>query len=105
MAEAKQSVYEAKLRASMIGGVCTIARLRARDAVKRQLRDRGLRISHFSAKEISLLAEEYFAQHPELINEAATQVERLRAEGFLGKRAQSVRNPPRLAPPVCANLV
>ena len=93
MAEATLSVYEAKLRASMIGGVVTIARLRARDVVKRQLRDRGLKVSHFSAKEISLLAEEYFTQHPELINEAATTVERLRVEGYLAKRAQSVRNP------------
>ena len=96
MAQATQSVYEAKLRASMIGGVCTIAHQRARDAVKRQLRDKGLRVSHFSAKEISLLADEYFAQHPELINEAATRVERLRVEGYLGKRAQSVRNLPQI---------
>ncbi len=66
MAEAKLSVYEAKLRASMINGVRTIARRLARDAAKRQLRDRGLKVSHYSAKEISVLAEEYFVQHPEL---------------------------------------
>ena len=99
MAEATLSVYEAKLRASMISGVVTIARMRARNAIKRQLRDRGLKVSHFSAKEISVLAEEYFVQHPELINEAAIVVERLRVEGYLGKRAQAVRNPPRLAAP------
>ena len=104
MAQAKQSVYEAQLRASMIGGVRAIAHRIARDAVKKQLRDKGLRVSHFSAKEIALLAEEYFAQHPELINEAATVVERWRVEGYLGKRAQAVRNPPRLTPPVRANL-
>jgi hypothetical protein len=100
MAEAKLSVYEAQLRTSMISGVCTIAHRLARDVVKSQLRDRGLKVSHYSAKEISSLAEEYFAQHPELINEAATRVERLRVEGYLGKRAQAVRNPPRLVPPV-----
>jgi hypothetical protein len=101
MAEATLSVYEAKLRASMIGGVLTIAHLRARDAVKRELQGRGLKISHFSAKQISILAEEYFAQHgAELLNEAVTTVERLRTMGYLGKRAQAVRNPPRLAPPV-----
>ena len=104
MAEATLSVYEAKLRASMISGVFTIARLRARNAVKKQLRAKGLRVSHFSAKEISILAEEYFAQHPGLINEAATVVERMRVEGHLGKRAQAVCNPPRLTPPVRANL-
>ena len=43
-------------------------------------------------------------QHPGLINEAATVVERWRVEGYLGKRAQAVRNPPRLAPPVRSNL-
>ena len=104
MAQAKRSVYEAQLRASMISGVVTIARLLARDVVERQLRDKGLRVSHFSAKEISILAEEYFAQHPELINEAAIVVERLRVKGYLGKRAQAVRNPPRITPPIRANL-
>ena len=73
MAEATLSVYEAKLRASMINGVRTIARGLARDAAKRRLRDTGLKVSHYSAKEISVLAEEYFARHPELINEAVTR--------------------------------
>ena len=104
MAEAKLSVYEAKLRASMINGVRTIARRLARDAAKRQLRDRGLKVSHYSAKEISLLAEEYFAQHPELINEAVTAVERLRTGGYLGKRAQAVRNPPQLPVPLTQSV-
>ncbi len=89
MAEAPLSVYEAKLRSSMIAGVRTIARQLARDAAKRQLRDRGLKVSHFSAKEISLLTEEHVARHPEFLNEAATSVERWRAEGFFGKKAQS----------------
>jgi hypothetical protein len=104
MAEATLTVYEAALRVRMISGACTIAHRLTRDAVKRQLRDRGLKVGHFSAKEISILAEEYFAQHPELISEAATRVERLRVEGYLGKKAQAVRNPPRLTPPVRANL-
>ena len=87
MAQAKQSVYEAQLRASMIGGVRAIAHRIARDAVKKQLRDKGLRVSHFSAKEIALLAEEYFAQHPELINEAATVVERLAGGRLSGEES------------------
>ena len=101
MAEAPLTVYEVQLRVSMIGGVFTIARMRARNAVKRQLRARGLKVSHYSAKEISVLAEEYFVQHrAALLNEAATRVERLRVEGHLGKRAQAVRNPPRLPAPL-----
>lgn len=51
-----------------------------------------------------MLAEEYLPQHPELINEAATRVERLRVEGYLGKKAQAIRNPPRLPPLRRANL-
>lgn len=46
MTEGKQSLYEAALRVRMISGVRTIARGLARDAVKRQLRDRGLKVSH-----------------------------------------------------------
>ena len=81
--------YEAALRASMIGGVITIAHSRARDAVKRELKGRGLKVSHFSAKQISILAEEYFAEHgAELLPDAITTVERWRAQGYLGKRAQ-----------------
>ena len=100
MTEANLSVYEAKLRASMIGGVVTIAHSRARDVVKRELKGRGLKVSHFSAKQISILADEYFSQNgAELLAEAVTTVERLRTLGYLGKRAQAVRNPPRLPAP------
>jgi hypothetical protein len=92
----------------MIGGVITIAHSRARDAVKRQLRDRGLKPSHFSAKQISILAEEYLAVNgAELLADAVILVERLRAEGYLGKRAQAVRNVPHLPAPMaqrCANV-
>ena len=48
----------------MISGVCILAHERARDAVKRQLRDRGLKVGEFSRRRITLLADEYLAQHP-----------------------------------------
>ena len=97
MAQAKQSVYEAQLRASMIGGVRHDRASGARRRGQETAPGSGLKVSHFSAKEISVLAEEYFAQHgAELLNEAAIVVERLRVEGYLGKRAQAVRNPPQL---------
>ena len=70
--------YEAQLRARMIGGVITIAHSRARDAVKRELKGRGLKVSHFSAKQISLPADEWFTQNAaELLADAVTIVERL----------------------------
>jgi hypothetical protein len=36
------------------------------------------------------MAEEYLARNPELLNEAATLVERWRTEGLFGKRAQAL---------------
>jgi hypothetical protein len=61
MAEATLSVCEAELRASMISGVYVLAHEHARDVVKRQLRDRGLKVGAFSRRQITLLADEYFA--------------------------------------------
>ena len=41
----------------------TLAQLRARNAVKDQLRKQGLKVSHYAAREISALAHEYLAAH------------------------------------------
>ena len=74
---------------------------RAIKAVKEALRARGLKITAFSHREISLLATEYAKRNGEdLLNDAAETIERWRTEGFFGKRAQAFQNIPRLAPPV-----
>ena len=100
MTKAPLTAYQAALRARMITAACTLVHQRAIKAVEEALRARGLKVSNFSHREISLLATEYAKRHgEELINEAAQTVERRRAEGFFGKRAQAVRNAPRLAPP------
>src|SRR5215469_14702937 len=45
----------------------------AKTAVKDQLRAQGLKIWHFSAKEITQLAEDYFANHREELITKATE--------------------------------
>ncbi len=88
--------YAARLRMQMISAVIVIARQAARKVVKEQLRGRGEKVTHYSKKEITILADDYLAQHPELHDEAVPLVERWRAEGLFGKRALAMRDPPRL---------
>src|SRR5690349_5167336 len=40
-----------------------LARQTARNAVKAELRDRGLKLTNFSARDLSVMADAYFAQH------------------------------------------
>ena len=73
----------------MITAACTLAHHRAIKAVKEALRARGLKVTEYSHRELSLLATEYAKRNgDELIDEAAETIERWRAEGFFGKRAQ-----------------
>ncbi len=52
--------------------IMVLARQRAKNAVIAQLRAKGLKFGQFSAREVSELADDYFAQHRErLINDAA----------------------------------
>src|SRR5438876_12032598 len=62
---------------------------RAKAAVKREIQAQGLRLCEFTAKEITLRAEDYLAQNREaLLAEAMVVVELWIAEGFFGKRAR-----------------
>ena len=97
MAEANHSLHHAYLRARIGVAVMTLARQRAIARVKEQLRAKGLKVAHFTHREIVVAAEEYLAEHPELIAEAKPIVLRWFAEGVFGKRAaQSVRIHPEL---------
>ncbi len=90
MTKAPLTAYEAALRARMITAACTLAHQRAIKATKEALRARGLKISDYSHREISLLAIEYAKRNgQELLNDAAETIERWRTEGFFGKRAQA----------------
>ena len=56
--------------------ITVLARQAARNVVKRQLQDRGIRPHHLKRREISVLAEEYLAQHrAELIAQAVENVQ------------------------------
>ena len=92
------SKYEATLRMRLITGVCTLMQQMAIKETKAALRKRGIRVTEFSHREIAM-AQEYLARNPELLNEAATLVERWRTVGHFGKRAQAVGLALRLAAP------
>jgi hypothetical protein len=64
-----------------------LAMLRARDAVKRELQKQGLKINHYTAREIKGWASVYLDDHPELIPPAIEQARSLILSGALGKRA------------------
>jgi hypothetical protein len=52
-----------------------MALYKAKKAVKHRLQAQGLKLTHYSAKDIIILAEQYMAQHLEqLINEATASV-------------------------------
>jgi hypothetical protein len=88
--KAPLTAFQAALRARMITAACTLAHQRAIAAVKVALRARGLRVTEYSHREISLMAVEYAKRNgAELLNDAAETVERWRTEGFFGKRAQA----------------
>jgi hypothetical protein len=42
-----------------------LAQIRARQAVKDQIKHEGLKVTQFSAREISVMAEAYFDEHRE----------------------------------------
>ncbi len=106
MTKAPLTAYQAALRARMITAACTLAHQRAIKATKEALRARGLKVTEFSHRELSLLAIEYAKRNgEELINDAAETIERWRTEGFFGKRAQAFQNVPLLAPPLAAQSV
>jgi hypothetical protein len=68
-----------------------LAKRAARKEIERQIRARGERLHDYSAKDLALMAEVYFAGHMErLIAEARQAVELMRREGFFGKRGLSL---------------
>ena len=72
-----------------------LAMLRSRNAVKEELRKQGLKLTQYSAREITSWANVYLDEHPELFPEALAQARAMILRGDLGKRAQRA---------LCANL-
>jgi hypothetical protein len=66
-----------------------LAQLRARQHVKRQLQAQGLKVSHYSARDISVLANQYLAEHrAELMPDAIAEITEWTLRGDFGVRAQ-----------------
>jgi hypothetical protein len=80
---------DAQVRASMGMAVNVLAGQAAIKEAKRQLSAQGLRVSHFSQRDLVTRADAYLDAHrEELIAEAKGIVLRWQAEGFFGKRAK-----------------
>lgn len=58
MAEAAPSIHP---RPSVV--IAVLAKQAARNAVKAELRARGLKLSHFAPRDLSIMANEYLDQH------------------------------------------
>jgi hypothetical protein len=79
----------AKVRASMAHAAITLARHSALKATKRQLAAQGLKVNHFSRRDLVAHAETYFADHREtLIAEAREVVAQWEAKGYFGRRSK-----------------
>jgi hypothetical protein len=90
MAEATQSIQQTPTAAqaqTMNRAVVVLAWRSAKEAVKLKLRAQGLKLQQFSARDITVLAEEYLAEHrAQLIHEAREIVDRWNAQGMFGPR-------------------
>ena len=67
----------------MYGAVMTLARWEARKTIKRQLYDQGIKLAHVESREITIAANRYIEDHPEIIAFATEEYHRLVARGYL----------------------
>lgn len=56
--------------------VCTLARQKAIQAIKRQFQAQGLRVAQFSARDIHIKADAYFTAHRQALIEEALETVR-----------------------------
>jgi hypothetical protein len=57
----------------MMGAVMTLARWQARQIIKRQLYDQGVKLQSVESREITIAANRYVDDHPEMITFATQQ--------------------------------
>jgi hypothetical protein len=67
----------------MNGAVMTLARWHARQTIKRQLYDQGIKLATVESREIAIAANRYVDDHPEIITFATEEYHRLIALGYL----------------------
>jgi hypothetical protein len=71
------------MEGAMTGSEMILARYYAKEAVKRELRSRGIKLLHVEAGEITRAANQYIDDHPEIIAFATEQYRSLVASGRL----------------------
>jgi hypothetical protein len=66
-----------------------LAQIKARKQAKEELKRKGEKVSHYSAREITLLAQQWFDAHgAEIKPQCLQQAKAMILSGALGKRAQ-----------------
>ena len=68
---------------TMNGAVITLARWHAKKEIKRQLYAKDIKLAHVEACEITIAANKYIEDHPEIITFATEDYHRLVASGRL----------------------
>ena len=77
----------------MYGAVMTLARWEARQIIKRQLYDQGIKLATVESREITIAANKYIDDHPEMIAFATEQYHDFVKRGLL--KAPKERRKPR----------
>ena len=68
---------------NMNGAVMTLARWNARKEIKRQLYDQGIKLQSVESREITIAANKYIDDHPEMIAFATEQYHDFVKRGIL----------------------
>ncbi|MFZ1208377.1 MAG: hypothetical protein WAN94_09575 [Pseudolabrys sp.] len=68
---------------TMHGAVMTLARYQARQVIKRQLYAQGIKLAHVESREITITANKYIEDHPEMIAFATEQYHDFVKRGIL----------------------
>jgi hypothetical protein len=71
------------MRVVVTGAVMTIARYHAREAIKRELKAQGIKLAHVEAGEITVAANQYIDDHPEIIAFATERYQDCVKRGYL----------------------
>jgi hypothetical protein len=76
----------------MTGAEMTLARYYAREAVKRKLRSQGIKLQRVEAREITVAANQYIDDHPEIIAFASERYQDF-VKRSLAQRQRTRRKP------------
>jgi hypothetical protein len=77
----------------MFGAVMTLARYEARQIIKGELYAQGIKLAHLESREITIAANRYVDDHPEIITFATEQYHDFVKRGIL--KAPKERRKPR----------